>query len=599
MFRNIRRNLKVLWPFILAGLVLLLVIVIIVPGFSFLYFFLFVCTLSLGFLVGSLNTPTVRFRERKVEKQKKDLSKLSEQLKIQAAAMRYAANGIIITDTKGVIQWVNPGFTKLTGYTAEESVGSMLKKLNSGHHDKAYFQNLWETILSGNVWHNEIVNRRKDGSLYTEEMTITPVKDGKNIISHFVAIKQDISERKRLEEISRQEKDRMKTELDVARNIQMSLLRHNFPAFPGRKDVDLYARLIPAREVGGDFYDFFWIDDENLCFLVGDVSGKGVPAAIMMAVTKTLLKSWAGQEKAVGEILTRVNMEISKDNDNYMFITVFIGILNTTTGYLTYSNAGHNPPYIIDHQSKKSKKLGALHGVVIGAMEGVSYGETVTRIRRGNSIVVYTDGVTEARNNENILYSDERFVELLDSDISLKPEKLVEQVIEDVKRHESGAEPADDITLLCIRYEELNEDSILDLLSFTISNKIENIRSFIPRFEESAGSHKINTEYVQQINIVFDELLSNIISYAYRDENEHEIEIKVCFYADKLTVTIMDDGIPYNPFDRQDPDTSLPLENREIGGLGVHLVKFLVDDYDYEYKDQIKKNYTHFTKYIN
>jgi len=119
--------------------------------------------------------------------------------------MEYAANGIIITDTKGIIQWVNPGFTKLTGYTAEESVGSMLKKINSGHHDKTYFQNLWETILSGKVWHNEIVNHRKDGSLYTEEMTITPVKDGKNNISHFVAIKQDISERKRLEEISRRE----------------------------------------------------------------------------------------------------------------------------------------------------------------------------------------------------------------------------------------------------------------------------------------------------------------------------------------------------------------------------------------------------------
>lgn len=142
------------------------------------------------------------------------------------------------------------------------------------------------------------------------------------------------------------EKARMEQELNVAKEIQLSMLPLDFPAFPDRKDIDIYAHLIPAKEVGGDFYDFYFIDEDNICFTVGDVSGKGVPAALMMAVCKTLIKSRAGIDKSTASVLTFVNDEMAKDNKNFMFVTIFMAILNTKTGKLTYTNAGHNPTYI-------------------------------------------------------------------------------------------------------------------------------------------------------------------------------------------------------------------------------------------------------------
>lgn len=521
-----------------------------------------------------------------------------EQGRVLLAAMESAANGIIITDTDGIIQWVNPAFTRLTGYTYEESVGNDLKILNSGVHDQEFFQNMWLKIKNGEVWHDEMVNRRKDGTLYYEEMTITPVFDDKNRISRFVAIKQDISARKQIEKLALSEKKRMDSELDVARDIQMSMLPRRSLLLQEREDIGTVAKLIPAREVGGDFYFYYWIDDENFCFFAGDVSGKGVPAALFMAVTTTLLKAGSATGRSTAEILSQVNRELSRDNDNTMFVTVFIGILNTTTGYLVYSNAGHCPVFVLDRDGILLNKLSDLHGIPLGALEGTEYKEAVIRMNRGETLLIYTDGVTEARNDRNILFTETSLTGLLKSLAGLTPEKLVDEIIAEVRKHEEGSEQADDITLLAITFREPSSDSIIDYLFTSMTNRIENISALIGDFEQFALKHQVPSETIHQISIVFDELLSNTIKYAYRDDIAHEIEIKIRFYKEKLTVTIMDDGIPFNPFDQSDPDTSLPIADRGIGGLGVHLVKFLVDDYNYEYKKQLKKNSVHFTKHI-
>jgi len=555
-------------------------------------FLLLICLLFI--LVISFSLVFARNYSRPVDV----LASANEQLKIQSAAMEYAANGIIITDIKGIVKWVNPAFTRLTGYDFGEIVGHNLKILNSGLQDTGFFKNMWTKILAGEVWQDEVVNKRKDGSLYTEEMTITPVRDGQGKISQFVAIKHDISERKRLEQIVKSAHERMEGELNVARDIQMSMLPLKFPAFPEREDIDVYAKLIPAREVGGDFYDFHFIDEENFCFVVGDVSGKGVPAALFMAVTKALLKAGASNEKSTARILSHVNSVISKDNENSMFITVFMAILNTTTGYLVYSNAGHNPSFVLRKEEGEIQRLSELHGVVVGVMEGIEYKETVLRLNRGDSVFAYTDGVTEAQDHQGNLYSDGRLSDLLDNHNFDGCKGLVDKVVSDVMDYEKGADHADDITVLSVHFKELTADSLVDSLFTSITNRIENIGTLIGKFETFAGKHDIREEIIQKINIVLDELLTNTISYAYRDTLEHEIEIKIRFYKEKLIVTIMDDGMPYNPFDRSDPDTSLALDDREIGGLGVHLVKLLVDDYSYEYKNQVKKNITSFKKHI-
>ncbi len=508
--------------------------------------------------------------------------KAEERLKTQSAALKSAANGIVITNTNGVIQWVNPAFSVLTGYTWREVVGKHPRILKSGKHDKPFYSKMWNTILSGKIWQGEIINKKKNGDLYHEEMTITPVFDDGHKISHFVAIKQDISERKQLEEVLIEAKERMENELNIAKDIQMSMLPLIFPAFPKREEIDIYAELIPAREVGGDFYDFHFIDENHICFVMADVSGKGVPAALMMAVTKTLLKSIAGNDKSPASILTHVNNEIAKDNDSYMFITVFLAILNTNTGELIYSNAGHNPSYIIKKETKEIIKLGDLHGPVIGAMEEMTYGETKLFLKKNDIVLSYTDGVTESHNILEELYSDSRFEELLKTGEYDSTKTLTRLIIKSVKEFEGEADQFDDITVMAIEYCQNPKKVSSIKSSIKIINDLKQITTVIEWFEAFALENKMPFGMIQKFSIVFDELLNNIISYAYNDEHEHEIEIEIELKSNRLIITISDEGIPFNPFKKEPPDTMLSVEDRIIGGMGIHLVKNLMDEYDYK-----------------
>jgi len=381
---------------------------------------------------------------------------------------------------------------------------------------------------------------------------------------------------------------RMESELEVGQNIQMSMLPLTFPAFPKRDEIDIYAELIPAREVGGDFYDFHFIDENHLCFVMADVSGKGVPAALMMAVTKTLLKSRASNDKSTASILTNVNNEIAKDNDTYMFITVFMAILNTNTGELVYSNAGHNPSYVISKENKELTKLGDLHGPVIGAMEGMTYGETQLFLKKNDIVFSYTDGVTESHNKKAELYSDPRLEELLENGEYDSSKTLTKLIIKSVKEFEGDADQFDDITVMAIEYCQNPNTVSSNSSSIKIKNDLKHIANAIEWFEAFALENKMPFAIIQKINIALDELLNNVISYGYNDEKGHEIEIEIELRSERLIIIISDDGIPFNPFKNEPADIMLSIEEREIGGLGIHLVRTLMDEY--EYKRQIDKN---------
>ena len=372
---------------------------------------------------------------------------------------------------------------------------------------------------------------------------------------------------------------RMEGELEVGQNIQMSMLPNNSYS---NEHLDIYAELIPAREVGGDFYDFFFIDEDHICFVVGDVSGKGVPAALMMAVTKTLLKSRAGNDTSTASILTHVNNEIAKDNDTYMFITVFMAILDTNSGKFVYSNAGHNPSFVIDKEKKEIEKLGNLHGPVIGAMEGMTYGETQVSLKKNDIVIAYTDGVTESHNIKEELYSDAKFERLLKAGDYESPEKLTNLIIDSVKIFEEGAEQFDDITVLAVQFKEDPNTIENQGISFEIKSNLVEIISTIEQFETFGMEYKIPNSIIQKINIVLDEMLSNIISYGYNDEIEHIIKIDIELKGKRMIITLTDDGIPFNPFKNGPPDTMLSVEERGIGGLGIHIVENLMDEYEYK-----------------
>jgi phosphoserine phosphatase RsbU/P len=251
---------------------------------------------------------------------------------------------------------------------------------------------------------------------------------------------------------TRKEKERMESELTVARDIQMSIVPKIFPPFPQIPEVDIHASIESAKEVGGDLYDFFFVDDDHLFFVIGDVSGKGVPASLFMAVSITLLKANTKQGMNPDEVLYKVNNDLCVDNESSMFVTTFCGIINIRTGEIVYSNGGHNPPYILKG-SREVEALQCQSGLVVGVMEDFVFEREFTSLKPGDSLVMYTDGVTEAANVRQELFSEQRFEDFLgkaESDISARD--LVLKASRAVHAFAAGAVQSDDITLLVIKY---------------------------------------------------------------------------------------------------------------------------------------------------
>jgi sigma-B regulation protein RsbU (phosphoserine phosphatase) len=354
-----------------------------------------------------------------------------------------------------------------------------------------------------------------------------------------LALKQSMDELQAAYAIIKKHSDRMEQELNVGHDIQMSMLPLEFPAFPERSEFSLHATLKPAREVGGDFYDFFFVDDDHLCLVVGDVSGKGVPAALFMAVTKTMIKSQATDDPSPASIITRVNDDLSADNPASMFVTLFIAIVNTRTGEFRFTNAGHNPPYIL--RGDKLECLDQRHGPIIGAVEGVAFREDSASLNRADTLLIFTDGVTEAMSPADELYSEARLEALL-TNAKESPEALTGRVIDDVENYAAEAEQADDITILAYRAESQSDASEVETLQLSAAPDLKEIERINSEFQEFALARNVPPGPVQKVCIVLDELLNNVISYGFE----------------------------------------LSVEEREIGGLGVLLVTEMMDEYHYQ-----------------
>jgi len=245
----------------------------------------------------------------------------------------------------------------------------------------------------------------------------------------------------------------LQQELDIANVIQTSILQKTFPPFPDRKDFDIYAKMIPAKDVGGDLYDFFFIDKYRLGIVIGDVSGKGIAAALLMAVSKTLLKATASKGMPADNILSEVNNVIAEESPSNMFVTVFYGVLDTRSGAFEYSNGGHNLPYLISADGKV-KQLDNIGGLMIGAMKDVPYESNVVMIKPGDSLIFYTDGVTESFNKEGEEFQETGLEKILSGKYSLNVTDLVQHVFQEVQSFSEGVEQSDDITCLALKYLE-------------------------------------------------------------------------------------------------------------------------------------------------
>lgn len=243
----------------------------------------------------------------------------------------------------------------------------------------------------------------------------------------------------------------LQQELDIATIIQTSILPRTFPAFPDRKEFDIFAKMLPAKEVGGDLYDFFLIDKYRLGVVIGDVSGKGIAAALLMAVCKTLLKATAYKGMPADNILSEVNNILFEESPSNMFVTVFYGVLDTRSGAFEYSNGGHNSPFLISTDGKV-QPLSDIGGMLIGAMKDVEYHSNVIMLKPGESIFFFTDGVTEAFNKENEEFQESRLVEILINQNNLSVKDLVHHVFQNVQSYTNGVEQSDDITCLALKF---------------------------------------------------------------------------------------------------------------------------------------------------
>jgi phosphoserine phosphatase RsbU/P len=251
-------------------------------------------------------------------------------------------------------------------------------------------------------------------------------------------------------------KERIESELKIASDIQMSILPRTFPAFPERAEFDIYATIKPAREVGGDFYDFFFIDDNHLFFTIGDVSGKGVPASLFMAITRTLLKASTSADAQPQSVLERVNDRLGEENDSCMFVTVFCGILNIASGVVIYANGGHNPPLTIAGGETVSY-IDMPKGVALGVMDGAHYHRAELVLKPGDVLFMYTDGVTEAMNLRNELFSEKRLQEDLFALRGHALEAMSQGLMERIMTFAEGAQQSDDITMIALKYHGIKK----------------------------------------------------------------------------------------------------------------------------------------------
>ncbi len=368
------------------------------------------------------------------------------------------------------------------------------------------------------------------------------------------------------------EKERIVGELNVARGIQEAMQPKASPAFSGHNDIDLYAWQTPAWEVGGDFCDFS-IRDEKLFFCIGDVSGKGVPAALVMAVARSTFRMLIVRESAPERIVTAMNDLMAQDNDYYMFITLFVGVLDLPTGRLRYTNAGHTPVYV------DGKPLPVDPNIAVGVLGDFQYSEQEAEIPSGSTIFLYTDGLTEAEDARHDQFGTQRMEAHLKAGTS---QQLVEGMKAAVSDFVGDTEQSDDLTMLAIRYvRQLSATRLHRTL--TLPCDVGEIPRLAEMVEEVCDEVSLAPAAAMQVNLALEEAVVNVMKYAYPKGLESDVTIDAD--AEWMTFVVSDSGQPFDPTIREEVDTTLPVEERPIGGLGIHLIRRLMDSINYERRE--------------
>ena len=362
-------------------------------------------------------------------------------------------------------------------------------------------------------------------------------------------------------------------DMKMAKDIQHSALPNVFPPFPDEQSFAIWASMETAKEVGGDFYDFYFTGQDRVLFLVADVSGKGVPAAMFMMRAKTLIKSAAQTGKSISQVFEDANAALCEGNMSSTFVTAWAGELNVRTGHVVYVNAGHNPPVI--RRGGRCEYLRSSPSLVLGAVEGVNYRVGELDLAPGDAIYLYTDGITEQPNAAGELYGESRLLELL-ADSAWREDALLKAVVKDVRKHAVDVEQADDCTQLVIRYRGAPD-------AFT--------REYAPTMEGIAAATgdlaaalaPVPDSDRARLMVAADEIFANIMRHS--GATRWSLTVKLTHWPDGVRLIIADDGKAFDPLAVRDPDTTLSAEDRELGGLGIFIVKKTMSPVTYRRKN--------------
>lgn len=395
------------------------------------------------------------------------------------------------------------------------------------------------------------------------------------------------------------EQERANGELRIANSIQQALLPADEPSLKGINDVRVEGRLIPAKAVGGDLYNAF-VRNGKLFFCIGDVSGKGVPSALIMAILQALFRNIASRENNPAHIMNLLNETACRNNTSNIFSTLFVGVLDLPTGHLRYCNAGHELPIFIFNSKAQAEHSPMLHvlpsgqtqaeqcsiidakpNLPIGLFDDFNYEMQTMLMMPGSTLFLYTDGLTEARNAQNELFGRERVMQMIANSNTAEPKQLVETAINSWHQFIGTTEQSDDLTLLALRYTPSEEQSVMGD-GITLHNDIKEVEALGPFMKQVAEILSIDKTLTSKLRLAVEEAVVNVMKYAYPTGTIGEVNIRTTFDGRRLSFIISDSGIPFDPTEVSAADTTLSAEERPIGGLGILLVRELMDSINYE-----------------
>ena len=371
------------------------------------------------------------------ENKKKDgiLKKLSN-------AVEQTADTVVITDNKGIIEYVNPAFEKTTGFSREQVVGQSPKLLKSGKHDITFYQQLWKILLSGNPFRDTIINKKKNGELYWCEQTITPMKDEKGNITNFVAVMKDITKLK--------EQQEQEFRLKLAHEIQKRLYKPNICV----SGFDIAGDMISADQTSGDYYDFVWLADGSIGLVVGDVCGHGIGSAMIMERTRAYLRAFTKYESDPSAILRLLNNELVTDLDDLHYATLLFVRLDTKLNLLEYASAGHISGYVLNSFGKVEYILEST-GIPLGYILNADYKRSEKyKLTPNNIVILLSDGITEAQNVEEVEFGCERVLDIIHRNQNATSKCVLEQLFQEVHTFTQNQPQQDDSTAIICKVNE-------------------------------------------------------------------------------------------------------------------------------------------------